>query len=166
MILEENAVEQRNGQSDFDFLFGAWKVHNRKLRERLNGCTEWDEFEATVVARPVWGGKGNFDEYNAIGPKGPLEGMTLRLYDPQTGQWSIYWGTSGSMVLDTPMIGRFQDGRGEFYDQEFHQGRAVYCRFLWSNDTPTSCRWEQALSADGGRTWETNWIMEFTRAAE
>lgn len=166
MVLEETAVERRSGAADFDFLFGRWKVHNRKLRERLKGCAEWDEFEGTVTARRVWGGKGNFDEYNAIGPSGPMEGMTLRLYDPQTGQWSIYWGTSQSMVLDNPMIGRFQDGRGEFYDQEFHQGRAVYCRFLWSNDSPTSCRWEQALSADGGRTWETNWIMEFTRVSE
>lgn len=165
MVLEETAVETRNGQGDFDFLFGNWKVRNRKLRKRLEGCAEWDEFDGTVVARPVWGGKGNFDEYNAIGPSGPMEGMTLRLYDPETGQWSIYWGTSQSMVLDKPMIGGFRDGRGEFYDQEFHQGRAVFARFIWSHDTPDSCRWEQALSADGGRTWETNWIMEFTRVS-
>jgi hypothetical protein len=165
MVLEETAVERRNGQADFDFWFGSWKVRNRKLRERLKGCTEWDEFEGTVVTRPIWGGKANLDEYNAVGPSGPIEGTTLRLYDPQTGQWSLYWGTSRSMVLDNPMIGEFRDGRGEFFGQEFHEGRAVYARFIWSNITPASCRWEQALSEDGGRTWETNWIMEFTRVS-
>jgi hypothetical protein len=155
-----------DGQSDFDFLFGRWKVHNRRLRERLKGSTTWDEFEGTVVARPVWGGKGNIDEYEAVGPAGPIQGLTLRLFDPRSRQWSIHWSTSATGVLDTPMIGSFKDGRGEFYDQEMFEGRSIYVRFIWSRMTPTACRWEQAFSADGGQTWETNWIMDFTREAE
>ena len=154
-----------NGQGDFDFLMGSWKVHNRRLRERLKGCTDWDEFEATVNARPLWGGKANIDEFQGEGPAGPIQGMALRLYNPRSHQWSIHWANSENGTLDTPMIGSFKDGGGEFYDQELFEGRAIYVRFLWSDITPSSCRWEQAFSEDGGKTWEMNWIMDFRRAA-
>ncbi len=152
-----------NPQSDFDFLFGRWDVHNRRLKERLKGSTRWDEFEGTVVVRPVWGGKANLDEYEAEGPAGHIQALTLRLFDPRSQQWSIRWATSETGTLDVAMIGSFQDGRGEFYDQEMFEGRSIYVRFIWSAITPTSCRWEQAFSADGGKTWETNWIMELSR---
>jgi len=161
----ESVGRPRDGQADFDFWFGSWSVHNRKLRERLKGSDVWDEFEGTVVARPVWGGKGNADEYEADGPSGHIQAMTLRLYDPRSRQWRIHWATSDTGTLDTPMIGSFEDGRGEFYDQEMWEGRSIYVRFIWSDITPTSCRWEQAFSPDGGKTWETNWIMEMTRTA-
>lgn len=154
---------ERDGQKDFDFLVGSWKIRNRRLRERLTGSTHWDEFEGTSLARAVWGGLANMDEYEAHAPFGLIQGLTVRLYDPATCQWRLHWANRASGIFDAPMIGRFEDGRGEFYNQEFHQGRAVYARFVWSDITSTSCRWEQALSADGGRTWETNWIMEMTR---
>ena len=164
MVLEElTETKARDGQADFDFWFGTWKVHNRKLRERLKGCTEWDEFEGTSVARPVWGGLANIDEYEADSPSGHIQGMTLRLFNPATQQWSIRWANSTTGAMDNPMIGEFKDGRGEFYDQEMFEGRSIYVRFIWSDITPTSCRWEQAFSADGGKTWEINWIMENTR---
>jgi hypothetical protein len=149
--------------SDFDFLLGRWIVHNRRLRERLKGSTTWDEFEATAVTRPVWGGAANLDEYEADGPMGRIRGVTLRLFNPRSRQWSIYWGNADNGVLDVPMIGSFTEGRGEFYDQEMFEGRSIYVRFLWTA-SPTAPRWEQAFSADGGKTWETNWIMEFRRA--
>src|SRR5260221_4763354 len=152
-----------NPQTDFDFLFGRWNVHNRRLKERLKGSTTWDEFEGTVVVRPVWDGKANLDEYEAEGPAGHIQALTLRLFDPRSQQWSIRWATSETGTLDVAMIGSFQDGRGEFYDQEMFEGRSIYVRFIWSAITPTSCRWEQAFSADGGKTWETNWIMELSR---
>jgi quinol monooxygenase YgiN len=151
--------------SDFDFLFGRWKVHNRRLRERLKGSTTWDEFEGTAVARPLWGGKANLDEYEAHGPAGHIQGLTLRVFNPRSRQWSLYWSNAANGVLDVPMIGSFKDGRGEFYDQELFEGRSIYVRFLWTA-SPTAPRWEQAFSADGGRTWETNWIMEFSRPRE
>ena len=84
------------GQTDFDFLIGTWKVHNRKLRERLAGSAEWDEFAATTVERPLWGGRGNLEEWEGDGPKGPIRGMALRLFDPRAGQWSIYWADSST----------------------------------------------------------------------
>jgi hypothetical protein len=152
-----------NPQSDFDFLFGRWNVHNRRLRERLKGSTTWDEFEGTVVVRPVWGGKANLDEYEAEGPAGHIQALTLRVFDPRSQQWSIHWATSANGTLDAAMIGSFRDGRGEFYDQEMFEGRSIYVRFIWSAITAASCRWEQAFSADGGKTWETNWIMELSR---
>jgi hypothetical protein len=153
-----------NAASDFDFLIGRWKVHNRRLRERLKGSAVWDEFPGTVVARPIWGGKGNVDEYQAEGPAGRIQGMTVRLFNPRSRQWSLTWANPDTGILDTPMIGGFEDGRGEFYDQELFEGRSIFVRYVWSDITPTSCRWEQAFSPDGGKSWETNWIMQFTRA--
>ena len=159
MTIEQN----NNPQKDFDFFMGKWKVHNRKLKERLKGSTSWDEFDGTVVARPIWGGRANTDEFEADSPSGHIQGMTLRLYDLKSQQWSLYWANSANGILEKPMIGGFQNGRGEFYDQEFFDGKSIFVRFIWSNITPASCRWEQAFSEDGGKSWETNWIMEFTR---
>ena len=154
---------EQSGQADFDFLIGSWTVHNRRLREPLQGSNDWYEFPGTSVARPLWGGKGNVDEYEGDAPSGHIQGMAVRLFNPKTRQWSIYWGNSANGTLDVPMIGEFKDGRGEFFDQEIFQGRAIYVRFTWCDITPSSCRWEQAFSADGGQSWETYWIMEFTR---
>ncbi len=155
----------RSTQSDFDFFFGRWKVRNRRLRERLKGSTVWDEFDGTAVVRPILGGKGNVNDYEAQGPSGPIQGFALRLFNPRSLEWSIYWASGDSGMLDLPpMIGSFRDGRGEFENQEIFEGRSIYVRFVWSGITATSCRWEQAFSADGGKTWETNWIMEFTRS--
>jgi hypothetical protein len=159
----QNESKPHDPQRDFDFFIGKWKVHNRKLKERLKGSTAWEEFEGTVVARHIWGGKANTDEYEADSPSGHIQGMTLRLFDPKSRQWSLYWSNSSTGHLEKPMIGEFKDGLGEFYDQEMYEGKSIYVRFLWSGLTENSCRWEQAFSADGGKTWETNWIMQFER---
>jgi hypothetical protein len=157
---------EQDGQADFDFIMGRWKVHNRCLRARLEGSNDWYEFEGTSVARKVLGGIGNIDEITFDRETGPIEGMALRLFDPKSQEWSIYWSSSTTGVLDTPMIGKFENGRGEFFAQELHEDKHVYSRFIWSEITENTCRWEQALSQDGGKTWETNWIMEFTRLKE
>ncbi len=159
-------TQARDGRADFDFLIGRWNVHHRRLRERLKSSTDWEEFAGTSVARKILGGLGNSDDNILDRPSGRLEAISLRLFDPQSQQWSIYWADSVRGTLDTPMIGGFKDGRGEFYDQETFEGKSIFCRFIWSEITETSCRWEQAFSADGGRTWETNWIMQFTRSQE
>ena len=159
----QQARTERDGRADFDFLIGRWDVQHRRLRERLKGSTSWEEFAGTSIARPLLGGLGNIDENIMERAGGRMEGMTLRLYDPLSQQWSLYWADSVNVVLQPPMIGGFVQGRGEFYDQELFEGRAIFCRFIWSDITATACHWEQALSADGGTSWETNWIMEFTR---
>lgn len=161
MLNEGN--KKHDGRADFDFLMGGWKVHHRRLRERLKGSNSWEEFEGTSVARKILGGIGNFDENVMDRASGRLEGVTLRLFDPTSQQWRLYWADSLTGLLQPPMIGGFENGRGEFFDQETFEGKSIFSRFIWSDITETSCRWEQAFSSDGGKTWETNWIMEFTR---
>jgi hypothetical protein len=154
----------RDGAHDFDFLHGTWRIHNRRLREPLAGSEEWYQFEGRSVERPFWDGRGNFEEYEAILPDGTtLQGVALRLYDPQAGRWTIHWSNRATGTLDPPMTGAFRDGRGEFYSHEDYRGRMILVRFFWTSAGPDAARWEQAFSADGGRSWETNWIMEFSR---
>ncbi len=160
------AAPPRDGQHDFDFELGTWKIHLSRLQDRLAGSTTWVEFDGTSVTRKVWDGRANLEEFETDSPTGHIEGLTLRLYNPQTRQWSIYWANSKDPALGQPiqpMVGEFKDGRGEFYDQETWKGRYVYVRYVWSNITPDSAHFEQAYSDDGGRTWEVNWITDQTR---
>lgn len=156
---------QRDGQADFDFFIGKWTSRQRRLRERLKGSQEWEEFSATTVARKILGGRGNIDEVSLERPSGRVEGFTMRIYDPTSHQWNIYWADSVSPLSGplTPMAGEFIDGRGEFYAHELIGGKGTFVRFIWSEITANSCRWEQAFSIDGGKTWETNWIADFVR---
>ena len=159
-------ITERDGQHDFDFWFGHWKVHNRRLLHPLTGSKDWVEFDGTVVARPIWAGRANVDEFEADTPSGHIEGMTVRTYDSKSHEWNIYWANALKGVFEKPMVGQFRDGRGEFFDQEDFAGRAIFVRFVWSDIKPNSCRWEQAFSDNDGKTWETNWIMTFTREKE
>lgn len=159
-------MEQQDGRADFNFLMGQWDVHHRRLRERLKGSTAWETFKGTSVTRKMLGGLGNLDDVILYHAAGPVEAIALRFFDPKAEQWSIYWADSVNGFQPPPVIGSFKEGRGEFYSQEAFEGKHILCRFIWSDITPTSCRWEQAFSADGGKTWETNWIMEFTRQQE
>lgn len=154
---------ESDGRNDFDFLIGTWKVRHRTLKKRLHEATEWLEFEGDMVSRKILNGLGNIDE-NLIHTKtGLVHAIAFRLFNPASQEWSIYWSTDQTGVLDVPVIGRFQDGRGEFYSQELFEGRHIYSRFLWSKITANSAQWEQAFSEEGGKTWETNWVMEFER---
>jgi hypothetical protein len=155
--------QKMDSSKDFDFIIGTWEVLNRRLRERLKGSTEWEVFKGKMTARKVLGGTGNLDEVTMDRESGRLDGLTLRLYDPRSQQWSLYWAATNSQDLQIPMVGNFKDGRGEFYAQEKFEGRSIYSRFIWSDITPTSCHWEQAFSEDGGKTWETNWTADFKR---
>ena len=165
--MSQHAVDARTdvGQADFDFIIGSWSIRNRRLVEPLTGSTTWEEFDSTAVSHKVWGGAANLEEWEGESPRGRIQGLAVRMYNPASGQWSIYWGNRANGTLDTPVLGEFKDGRGEFYDQEEFRGRSIYVRIVWSDITPRSCRWEQAFSQDGGKTWEVNWIMEFARTA-
>ena len=153
----------RDGAHDFDFLHGRWRVHNRRLKEPLAGSAEWYDFAGTNIERPLWDGQANFEEYEAEAPSGRIRAVALRLYNHKSKQWTIHWSNSAFGTLDAPMTGSFQDGRGEFYNQEEFGGRSIFVRFIWTPGDANRCRWEQAFSADGGKSWETNWIMELTR---
>src|SRR6266567_4004716 len=152
-------VQQHDGQHDFDWEIGKWKLHISRLVHPLSGSKEWIELNGTVVARPIWDGKGNFAEIRADGPNGQhLEFLSLRLYNPKARQWTLNFASSISGVLSVPKYGEFKDRRGEFYDQEDFNGRMIFVRFLFFDVSPDSGRSEQAFSNDGGKTWETNWI--------
>jgi hypothetical protein len=152
-----------SGARDFDFLHGKWKVQNRMLKDRLKGSREWWEFPATLEVRPILTNQGNVDQFKATIGNTYLEGVTLRLFHPKTKQWSLHWVDNLTMELQTPLVGGFKNGRGEFFADDVWQGQKVRARFIWSEIKRASARWEQAYSTDGGKTWEVNWVMTFTR---
>jgi hypothetical protein len=153
----------RDGQHDFDFEIGTWRTHLSRLAHPLTGSTTWVDYEGTTVVRKVWNGRANLLELEADGPGGHFQGLNLRLYNPQSHQWSLNFANSRDGVLSQPTIGEFKNGRGEFFDQEPLNGRAILVRFVVSIITPDSCRFEQAFSDDGGKTWEVNWIAADSR---
>ena len=162
----QNATESVGTARDFDFLMGRWSVDNRRLTKRLAGAEEWERFEATHAARPLLDGLGNEDEFRTDHDGGMI-GMSFRFFDPVHRRWSIYWADSRRCgVLDPPVFGAFADGIGIFEGDDVLEGRAIRVRFTWSRVTAWEPRWEQAFSADGGETWETNWIMDFTPAED
>jgi hypothetical protein len=161
----EQSAQPRDGQNDFDFEFGEWKVVlSRRLRP-LTGSTDWVEYQGKSVVRKVWNGRANLGELDVDGRAGHIQGLSLRLYNPRTRQWNISWSNSADGALGQPMVGEFKNGRGEFFNQESLNGRAIFVRFIFSDITPKSFRLEQAFSDDGGKTWEPNWIAKFTRTS-
>lgn len=157
---------ERDGQHDFDFEFGHWKGHNRRLLHPLTGANDWVEFDGDLVARPLWGGRANVDEVEADTPAGHIEGMTVRTYNTKSHQWSLYWANQKNGSFSLPAtVGYFKDGIGDFYDQEDWNGITILVRFRWTVTNPDQPRWEQAFSTDGGKTWETNWTVTFTRVS-
>lgn len=151
---------------DFDFLVGSWDVTHRRLRERLVGSSDWDEFDGTLVNWPVLGGQGNVGDNLMNFPKGAFRGIGMRAFDASSGEWLSWWFDSRSPArLGAPLRGRFADGVGTFVSEEIIDGRAIRTRVQWSRITPRSARWEQSCSADAGKTWESNWISDFTRRA-
>lgn len=157
------ASESPDVSHDFDFNFGVWKTHIRRLQHPLTGSNSWVDYDGTSTVNEIWGGRGSLFELEATGPTGHIEGMGLRLYNPKSHQWSLNWANSTDGVMTTPMVGSFDHGQGHFYDQEELQGRIIMVRNGFSSITPDSSRFEQAFSDDQEKTWETNWIMTFTR---
>ncbi|WP_291834358.1 DUF1579 domain-containing protein [Brevundimonas sp.] len=149
--------------TDFDFQTGDWRVRHRKLKGRLVGSTEWVEFGGTCRAVGLMAGEANVEDQMLEDPDGAYRAAAFRRRDPATGVWSIWWHDGRSSQVDPPVQGRFEDGVGRFFAEDSLDGRPIRVRFTWSDITPTRARWEQAFSADGGATWEVNWIMTFER---
>jgi hypothetical protein len=156
-------TNQRDGQHDFDFEIGTWKTHLRRLQRPLSGSTTWLEYEGTTVVRKVLDGRANLVELKVDGPAGRIEGLSLRLYDPQSRQWSLNFANIKDGKLVTPSIGGFKNGRGEFYNEDTYNGRAIVVRFVITKIAQDQYRFEQSFSDDGGKTWEVNWIAIDTR---
>jgi hypothetical protein len=160
------ASANRDGQHDFDFEIGTWHTRLSRLMNPLTGSTTWVKYEGTTVVRKVWDGRANLVELNVEGPAGKIEALSLRLYNPESRQWSLNFSNSKGGTMSPPTIGEFKNGRGEFFAQETLNGRAILVRFVISDITPNSCRFEQAFSDDGGKTWEVNWIATDTRVVD
>lgn len=162
----DNQSRGRDGQRDFDFEIGTWKTHVKRLTKPLSGSKDWAEYDGTTVVRKVWGGKANLVELVMDGPTGRFEGLSLRLYNPDTRQWSLNFANVKSGALSTPTIGEFKDGRGEFFNQETLDGRSIFVKFIITKIAADSIRFEQSFSDDGGKNWELNWIATDTRVKD
>ncbi len=157
---------ERDGQHDFDPLLGSWKYHLKRRVHTLVGSNEWVEFEGTGECHRVWDGGSQIDTIEVDGPTGHIEGLTLRVYNPQSHQWRLYWANRKVGILDPPQVGEFKDGRGEFYAQDTYNGKTILVRFVWTNLSTNSPHFEQSFSDDGGKTWEVNWITDQTRVTD
>ena len=153
----------RDGQHDFDFEIGTWKTHLRRLQRPLSGSTTWLEYEGTTVVRKVLDGRANLVELKVAGQAGRIEGLSLRLYDPQSRQWSLNFANINDGKLTTPSVGEFKNGRGEFYNDDTYNGHPIIVRFVIMKVTQDQYRFEQSFSDDHGKTWEVNWIAIDTR---
>jgi hypothetical protein len=156
----QQATADRDGRHDFDFELGSWKIHLKRLVNPLTGSTKWVEFDGTSVTRKVWDGRSQLEEFETDSQVGGhIEGLTLRLYNPQTRQWSLYWANSKGGPIFPPQI-------GEFYAQDTLNSKSIFVRFIWSETNSNSPHFEQSFSEDGGKTWEVNWITDQTRAGD
>lgn len=151
------------GGAGFDFLLGEWRVRHRKLRERLAGSNDWIEFPGSLVVRPILGGLGNVDENVLDDPAGRYRASSIRRFDPSAQTWSIYWADERFPGIGDPVVGRFDGAVGQFFGDETFAGRPIRIRFTYEDQGPGQARWSQAFSPDAGRSWETNWIMDFAR---
>lgn len=152
---------------DFDFEFGKWRVRHRRLKERLDGCKEWEEFNGISHTRPILGGNGNIEDNLLEFPNDPYRAVAIRSYDIEKQTWAIWWlSANDPQQLEVPVIGSFEDNVGTFFATDILRGSPISVRFLWLNTNTDTPRWEQAMSSDGGTTWETNWTMDFKRVSQ
>ena len=164
MTQQTDKYSTQKGANGFDFLIGDWTVKHHRLEKRLAGSTTWRIADATDSVMKTHLGRGNIGRFRRALNGAPYEGMTIRIFNPETKLWSIYWIDTINHRVEPPVHGAFEKGVGVFEGEDEWEGRPVKVRFIWSDITERSARWEQAFSIDGGKTWEVNSIMEFTRA--
>jgi hypothetical protein len=156
-------ASKNSSATDFDFLVGIWRIHNRKLNRRLNNCDEWTEFEALGKCRKILNSFGNIDDFRTELNGKRFEGMALRLFNPKSKLWSIYWADSNLVVLDVAQVGSFEDNIGKFYAKDVFEGKEIIVLYQWNKTNADVPIWSQAFSPDKGKTWEWNWYMTFHR---
>jgi hypothetical protein len=156
------ATAVRDGQHDFDFEIGTWKTHLKRLLHPLTGSKIWVAYDGTTTVRKIWNGRANLVELEVDGPAGHIEALSLRLYNPESRQWSLNFSNSAGGTMAVPSVGEFNGGRGEFIDQETLGSRVILVKFAISNISRTSCHFEQSYSDDGGNNWELNWVADDT----
>jgi hypothetical protein len=162
-LAQQTAAAEHDGHHDFDFEIGTWHTHLKRLQHPLTGSATWIEYDGTSTIRKIWNGRANLVELEVDGPTGHIEGLSLRVYNPQSRQWSLNFASSAQGTMSVPTIGEFKNGHGEFYDQETFNDRTILVRNVFEGITATTYRFEQSFSDDGGKTWELNWIAVDTR---
>src|SRR5271168_3096257 len=162
----QQASAALDGQHDFDLLIGSWKYHLKRRLHPLTGSNTWVEYDGTGDCFKVWDGRADMDTIVLDGPAGRLEGLTLRTYNPETHQWSLYWANSKDGKVVVPQVGQFKNGRGEFYAEDTLNGKSIFVRFVWTDTSTNTPHFEQSFSDDGGKTWEVNWITDQTRVKD
>lgn len=163
LIVTASATSSNN---DFDFYQGKWRLRNRKLKTKLNNCKEWLEFESTQEMYKVLNGIGNIDNYLATFEGVPFEGMTVRLFNPKTKLWSLYWADSNEGKFDPPVVGSFDNNVAHFFTKDIFEGKKILVVFRWDARDMDNPVWSQAFSDDNGKAWEWNWFMYFTKISE
>lgn len=162
-VAPSRVAAQNDGQRDFDFELGSWTTKLSRLDRPLSGSKTWLTYGGTTVVRGIMDGRANVVELSVAGPAGRIEGLSLRLYHPQSREWSLHFSNIRDGELAPPVTGRFTNGRGEFYGDDTFNGHPIRVRFVISRAAENSWRFEQAFSADGGKTWEVNWIAVDTK---
>lgn len=157
------SASSTSSKHDFDFYEGKWKLRNKKLKTRLDNCSEWIEFESTQEMYRVLNGIGNIDNYLAVVDGLPFEGMSVRLFNPKTKLWSIYWADSSEGILQPAVLGSFENDFGHFFTKDTFNGRDILVVFRWDITDKKNPIWSQAFSTDNGESWEWNWYMYFSR---
>ena len=156
------AASAGSSQNDFDFLVGKWKMFHRRLNKRLENCTDWTEFESVDENHKILNGIGDVDTFSTTelpGNEGKLfEGFTLRLFNPKTRLWSLYWVPSTTGVLDPPVVGSFENNVGHFFTRDTFNGKPIIMMFRWDARDKERPIWSQAFSPDNGKSWEWNWF--------
>jgi hypothetical protein len=155
-----------SSENDFDFLVGKSNIRNRRLKSRLNTCTEWIEIDATAEMHKVLNGIGNIDSFFSTFDGQPFEGITIRIFNPKTKLWSIYWADSNGAKMDPPVVGSFKNKIGHFFTKDRFKGKDIIIGFVWDARDKDNPVWSQAFSADNGKTWEWNWHMYVTKSYE
>ena len=154
----EITASQTSSEHDFEYLTGKWLMKHKMLKKRFQKNNEWVEFESTDENfGTMLNGLGNTDIYRATLDGKPFEGFTLRLFNPKTKLWSLYWVASNTGVLDPPVVGSFEGNIGRFYCNDVYQGKPIIMMFAWDKTNPEEPVWYQAFSPDNGKTWEWNW---------
>jgi hypothetical protein len=158
-----DSTPAHDGQHDFDFNLGTWKIQVERLIHPLTGSRTWVRLEGTKVVQPIWNGRAQIEQVKADGPDAHIENMGLMLYNPKSRQWSVSFVNSSDGILASSLFGEFKDGRGEFFAPDTYNGRAIMVRIVWSDIAPTTHHLEQSFSEDGGKTWEPNLEVAITR---
>ncbi len=162
--MTNNSTSERDGRKDFDFLIGTWRTHYKRLSQPLSQSHDWYECDGTSVVRSLWDGSANIEEGDLRCPKEYIRSLTLRVYSATSHQWSLYWGTEKRGLAPGAQVGHFDDnGLGEFFADETFAGKVIVVRYQWKVPSGDRPHFEQAFSEDKGKTWETNWICDYTR---